>query len=151
MNKKPFSPEEFKEIYSRATRLCVDLVIKTPKGLALSLRSLSSWKGYWHLPGGTVFYKEKIIDTVRRVALEELGISVNVDKLLGYVEYVSEEKERGFGYTVAMVFLCSLGKDKIDMKSNEEASEVSFFKELPDNVIDEQRVFLESVWREINI
>ena len=116
MNKKPFSPKEFKEIYSRATRLCVDLVIKTPKGLALSLRSLSSWKGYWHLPGGTVFYKEKIIDTVRRVALEELGISVNVDRLLGYVEYMSEEKERGFGYTVAMVFLCSLGKDKIDMK-----------------------------------
>ena len=50
-----------------------------------------------------------------------------------------------------MVFLCSLDKDKTDMKPNEEASEVSFFKELPDNIIDEQRVFLESVWREINI
>lgn len=42
--------------------------------------------------------------TVKRIALEELGASVNVGKLLGYIEYTSEEKERGFGYTITMVF-----------------------------------------------
>lgn len=84
-NKKPFSPEEFKEIYSRATRLCVDLVIKTSEGVVLSLRNIPPWKGQWHLPGGTVFYKDKIIDTVKRVALEELGASVSVGKLMNNV------------------------------------------------------------------
>lgn len=146
-NKKPFSSEEFKEIYSRATRLCVDLVIKTPEGVVLSLRSIPPWKGRWHLPGGTVFYKERITDTVRRVALEELGASVNVGKLLGYIEYTSEEKERGFGYTITMVFLCSL--NKTEMEPNEESLEIKMFKELPDNIIDEQCVFLKSVWQEL--
>lgn len=144
--KKPFSSEEFREIYSRATRLCVDLLIKTPEGIVLSLRNIPPWKGRWHLPGGTVFYKERITDTARRVALEELGTLVHVGKLLGYIEYTSEEKERGFGYTITMVFLCSL--NKTEMIPNEEALEIKMFKELPDNIIDEQRVFLESVWQE---
>jgi len=113
----------------------------------LSLRNIPPWKGQWHLPGGTVFYKERIADTVRRIALEELGASVNVGKLLGYIEYISEERERGFGYTITMVFLCSL--NKTDMEPNEEASEIKIFKELPENIIDEQRVFLESIWQEI--
>lgn len=150
---KPFSPEEFKEIYSKATRLCIEVVIKTPEGVVLSLRNLPSWKGLWHLPGSTVFYKEKVIDTVKRVALEELGVSVSVGKLLGYIEYISEEKERGFGYTVSMAFLCFLDKtdtkDMLFFKLNNEASNVKIFKELPDNMINEQRVFLESVWQEI--
>ena len=141
--KKPFSSGQFKNIYSKATRLCVDLVIKTPEGVVLSLRSIPPWKGSWHLPGGTVFYKEKVIDTVKRIAFEELGVSATVGKLLGYIEYTSEEKERGFGYTITMVFLCTL--DKTKMRPNDEASEIKIFKELPDNMIEEQRHFLESV------
>lgn len=39
--------------------------------------------------------------------------------------------------------------NKIEMEPNEEALEIKIFKELPDNIIDEQRIFLESVWNKI--
>lgn len=147
-SKRPFSPEEFRAIYSKVPRLCTDLVIKTPQGIVLSLRNLPSWRGRWHLPGGTVLYKEKVVDAIKRVAWEELSISVRPQKLLGYIEFPSEEKERGFGHTVSMVFLCFT--DNVDFKPNEESSKIELFKELPSDLIKEQRIFLESVWHDLN-
>ena len=146
--KKPFSSQEFKAIYSKVPRLCVDLVIKTPKGVVLSLRKLPSWYGKWHLPGGTVLYKEKIAETIARVAEEELGIEVVVKKLLGYIEYPSEEKERGFGWGITMAFLCSSNMFKAK-PNNDDASEIKIFEQLPKNLIEEQGDFLRSVWSEI--
>lgn len=147
-NKRPFSSEEFKDIYSKVPRLCVELIIKTSEGIVLALRSLPTWKGKWHMPGGTVFYQEKVTDTLQRVALEEANTPVNVVGLLGYIDYgAMEEKERGFGWSISLVFLCHPAGT--DMRPNSEASEIKVFKELPDNMIDEQRVFLESVWNKI--
>lgn len=145
--KRPFSSEEFEEIYSKVPRLCVDLVVKTPEGVVLSLRNLPSWRGKWHLPGGTVLYGEKITDAIGRIAQEELGVSVEMKTLLGYIEFPSEETERGFGHTVSMAFLCST--DKVNFKPNEESSKIEVFKELPPDLIPEQHKFLESVWPEI--
>lgn len=142
--KKPFSPEEFKAIYSKVPRLCVDLVIKTSKGVILSLRSIEPYNGEWHFPGGTVFYKEKIVDAIDRVAMGEVGITVKVEKLLGYIEYHSEDKKgRGFGYTVSMAFLCFAGS--VDLNPNEESSEIGVFKKLPPNLIKEQSEFLKKI------
>ncbi len=145
-DKRPFSLEEFKGIYSKATRLCVELVIKTPEGIVLTLRNLPSYHGQWHLPGGTVLYGESVADAIKRVAKEELDISVTIDRLLGYIEY-NETKERGYGWTVSMDFLCF--SDGKDMKHNEDASEVRAFNKLPDNIIEEQRIFLEPMWNKI--
>jgi len=148
-NNRPFSPEEFKAIFSKVPRLCVELAIKTPEGIILALRSLPTWNGQWHLPGGMVFYKEKIAHAIKRIAKDELGISVNIQKLLGYIEYPSEEKERGFGFSIGIIFLCS--PDKImDLKpNNEEASEIKIFKKLPPNMIEEHYAFLKSIRDEI--
>lgn len=146
--KRPFSSEEFKEIYSKVPRLCVDLVVKTSEGVVLLLRNLPSYRGKWHLPGGTVLYGEKIADAIRRVAEEELGVSVSVQKLLGYIEYPSEKKERGFGHTVSIAFLCSTNKETA-LRHNEEAFEVKIFSKLPDNIIEEQGVFLRPILSKI--
>ena len=147
-NERPFSPEEFKAIFSKVPRLCVELVIKTPEGIILALRNLPTWNDKWHLPGGTVFYKEKITDAIKRIAEDELGISVNIQKLLGYVEYPNEERERGFGWSVGMMFLCS--SEVTDIKpNNDEASEIKIFKELPSGLVEEHRKFLESIWDKI--
>ena len=146
--KRPFSPEEFKEIYSRVPRLCVDLVIKAPEGIVLSLRNLPSWNGKWHIPGGTVLLGEKITDTIKRVAQEELSISVEIKKLLGYIEFPEEAKERGFGHSLSVAFLCST--DATEFKPNEDSLKIEIFKELPPDLIEEQREFLESVWLELD-
>lgn len=147
-NKRPFSPKEFKAIFSKVPRLCVVLVIKTPKGIVLSLRSLPTWNGKWHLPGGTVFYEEKIADAIKRVARDELGISVNIQKLLGYTECPKEKKKESFGWSVGMVFLCSTKITNIK-PNNDEASEIKIFKELPPGMIREEHKFLRSIWDKI--
>lgn len=140
MDKKPFTHKQFKAIYSKVPRLTVDLVVQTPKGIVLTLRKLPSWYNLWHLPGGTIFYKETVKQAVKRVAKDELGIAVNIKKLLGYIEYPSEEKERGFGWTISLAILCTIKSGKL--KTNEEASQVKIFSELPKNIVSEQKVFL---------
>ena len=145
--KKPLSSEEFKAIYSKVPRLCVELVIKTPEGIVLSLRKLSSWYGKWHIPGGTVHYKEEVKDAIKREAAEELGIEVSIKKLLGYIEYPDEKKERGFGSSIGLAFLCVANVSK--MTPNDDASEIKIFKSLPGNLIEEHQVFLESSWEDI--
>lgn len=146
-NKKPFSPEEFKAIYSKTPRLCVDLVIKTPKGFVLSLRDIEPYKGKWHLPGGTVLYREKITDAIKRVAKEETSSKVKIKELLGYIEFPSEENERGYGYTVSMAFLCFA--EGTGLNPNEQSSEIRIFRKLPPNIIREQGLFLGSVWKKV--
>lgn len=138
---RPFSPEEFKSMYSKVPRLCVEVVIKDERGVLLTLRKLPSWNNMWHLPGGTVYYKETLEEAVRRIAKEELNIVVKVDRLLGYIEYPSEEKERGFGWSVGIAFLCRVKSGTL--KGGAQAQEIKYFKEIPHNTIPEAREFLE--------
>jgi ADP-ribose pyrophosphatase YjhB (NUDIX family) len=147
MNSKPLSDEDFKFVYSRANRLTVDLVVRTEAGMILALRTLPSWNGMWHLPGGAILYQERIEDAIQRIAQRELGVAVKPIKNLGYIEYTSEPKERGFGWSVALVFLC----DKVsgELRSDEDASDVRAFTELPENTIEESKAFLNEHWPEI--
>ena len=94
----------------------------------------------WHLPGGSVHYQEKIADCIQRIAKEELNIPVIAQKHLGYIEYFSEEKERGFGYSVSLVFLCVPMNSNISLDKG--ADRHGFFKELPENTIAEVSHFL---------
>lgn len=142
-SKRPFTPERFKEIYSKVPRLTVDLVVQGSEGIVLTLRNLPSWNNQWHFPGGTVFYKETIEQAVHRIAEDELGVQVEIVDLLGYIEFTSEEKERGFGWTISLAVLCKIVEGEI--KSSEESSEVGFFKTLPEGIIKEQADFLKKV------
>lgn len=138
--KYPLTFEEFKSTYSKVPRLCVDLIIKTDKGVLLTLRQKNGYAGQWHLPGGTIYYRKAVESSVRRIAHEELGAEVSIEKFLGYLEYFSEEKERGFGYSVALVFLCRLKKIKFNLDN--QVKKVDFFEDTPNNTIQEQKEFL---------
>lgn len=138
--KKPFSLTEFKRIYSKVPRLTIEIIVKTKKGVALTLRNLPHWYNQWHIPGGTVFYNETINKAANRIAKEELGVSVKIIKTLGFIEYPSERKERGYGRTIGLALLCKPKSEKF--KLNEEATEIKIFNKLPKNIITEQRKFL---------
>jgi ADP-ribose pyrophosphatase YjhB (NUDIX family) len=141
-NKHPFTPEEFKSIYSQVPRLCVDLVVQSNEGILLTLRALETWNNQWHLPGGTVFVNEKLEDAVKRVAKDELGVSVAIDKVIGVIECDSETKERGWGKSVSVAYLCYLNSKEI--KLNADASDAKFFKSAPENILEDQSKFLKS-------
>lgn len=140
---QPFTLEEFRSIYSRVPRLCVDLVIQTEAGTLLTLRRNNGWINQWHFPGGTVYYGQSIEETIHRVAQEELGVDVEVIKFLKYIEFPSEIKERGYGQSISLAFLCK--PLSTDIKICEEASSFGFFKEIPNNTIIEVKQFLSSL------
>lgn len=140
MSRYPLTYEEFTSIYSRVPRLTVEVLINTPEGILLTLRNLASWNNLWHLPGGTVYYGETVEEAVVRIASEEIGISVTPTKLVGYLHYPSEEKERGFGWSIGLVFSCDTQTQ--DIQLGDQASRYQFFKSLPDNIVIEQKQFL---------
>lgn len=144
----PLSSVAFKEIYSRVPRLCIEVVIQNEKGVLLTLRKHQAFNGKWHFPGGTVFFRETLEQAVKRIAKDELGIDVSVEELLGYLEYFSEVKERGYGYSVGLAFLCQT--DATSFVLNDQASEVQFFTEIPENTVVEQKELLEFMFTQTN-
>ena len=129
--------EEFKRIYSKVPRLCVDLIIKSNEGILLTKREIPPYKGYWHLPGGTVLYGERLTETINRVAKEETGLDIVVEKALGTIEFPITSKNM---HTISMGFLLKILGGKISGCS--QAKEIKFFKILPRKIITEHEEFL---------
>ncbi|MBI2601206.1 NUDIX domain-containing protein [Candidatus Daviesbacteria bacterium] len=134
--KLPF--KDYKAIYSKVPRLCVDLVIKDSTGLLLTLRDIEPRKGFWHLPGGTVLYGESLESAVERIAKEELGIDVNIQKFLGSIEFLNNPKIAE--HAVSLVYLVKPVTK--DIMLNHQASKFDFFKLLPKNTVAEHKNFL---------
>lgn len=141
MRKRPFSLEEFNSIYSRVPRLCVDIVIKSEKGVLLTLRKAHGYEGLWHLPGATVILNESLSETAHRVAQEELGVEISIEKFLGYIEYLNEENTQE--HALSIVFQCSTNATEFIL--DEDAEKAEFFKILPKNTIKVQKEFIEKL------
>ena len=139
--KFPLTLDEFQSIYSKVPRLCVDLVIRKQEGILMTLRQKDGWIDQWHLPGGTIYYRESIENAIKRVAQEELGTDIRVISLLGPIEYFSELTERGYGYSISFAYLCEIPSDSI-ITLDDHAKKYAFFSELPANTVMEQKQFL---------
>lgn len=118
-------------------RLCVEVVIKDPKGIVLSKREIPPALGKWHIPGGTVFFGESLEEAAVRVAERELGLKIQVRKVLGVIEYPLFEDGT---HSVGVALLCAADSGKL--RGSSEAKEVGFFNFIPENTIAEQAVFL---------
>ena len=141
--KQPLTNQEFKDIYSKVPRLTVEIVLFTDQGVLLTKRKQDGWIDQWHLPGGTVLYKEPLRQAIERIGKEELSIFVEATELLGYIEYASEEQERGFGWSVGIAFLCQTKQD-IPSQSNQ-GEDVQLFKKLPTKMVQEQKLLLQQL------
>lgn len=131
--------EEFKSIYSRVPRLCIDLMVDTPDGVLLTKRDIEPGKGQWHLPGGTVLMGETLEEAARRILENETGLSARDFELVGTLEFPEEKNE--FRHAVSLVFQI-IGK-RGKLRGSEQARELEFFKELPEVMIEEHRAFLD--------
>lgn len=130
---------EYDSIYSRVPRLCVEVVIATAEqGVLLTRRDIPPNVGAWHIPGGTVLFGEPVVEAVRRVALDELELEVDVGELLGYIEYPSHY-ENGLDSPVGLAFRCLLSGGAVHAPM---PSGAAWFTRLPDGLYAEQRAFL---------
>lgn len=128
---------EYDSIYRRVPRLSVEVVVATPEqGVLLLRRDIPPNIGAWHIPGGTVLFAEPVVDAVRRVARDELGLAVEPQGLLGYIEYPSHHRA-GLDCPVGLAFSCALSTDSAPL-----ADGAGWFTRLPDGLYAEQREFL---------
>lgn len=127
------SNKEYDKIYSRIPRTCVDLVIKSSKGILLCKRKIQPYSGSWHLPGGRVMFRESINKAIARIALKETGLQIKVKKLLGHMEFLKEVQNGSLRHTISFVFLVQLVSGQ--PKNDKDSESIMFFKKLPKAVL----------------
>ena len=131
---EPLPKDEFDRIFGKVPRLTVEVLITSEgQGVLLALRDVDLCRGMWNLPGGTVRFGERLVDAVRRVAANELGVSVRVGSLAGYIEYPSHY-ENGLDSPVGLVFR--------SQPLDEAQPRGQWFMVLPKNMHEEQKQFL---------
>ena len=133
--------KEFKRIFSKVPRLCVDLVIKDKTGIVLVLREIAPWKGLWHVPGGTVYFGESLKQAAVRVAKEETGLKVEVVKPLIATEFLEEIKSAN-RHTVSVGLLCKIKGGKL--KGSFQGETVRIFKTIPKRTIAKHKKIIDS-------
>lgn len=123
-----FAPDTiFRETQNYFPFSCVDLfVVKDGKFIATK-RAIEPDKGNWHLPGGIIHKGETIEEVVHKVAQEELGIKITVEKYLGVYEDIREKRH-------AIVHCYIVRYVSGDMTTNSSATEFGFFSEIPDKI-----------------
>lgn len=126
MNRKTFSKEEFLNIYAKIPRFCVDLLVKTNKGILLTKREIYPSRGCWHFPGGTVLFRETFEDAVKGVAKDELNLDVDIIRSVGEMEFI-HNIETEAQHSVSVAFLVK-AKNIEEIKLNEQASDIFFCK-----------------------
>ncbi len=128
--------KEYKKIYSTVPRLCVEVVLLTNKGIALTKRDIPPAIGKWHIPGGTVLKGENLEKAVKRLAKEELEENMEVQKMLGVIEY---NFTKYFDQPVGIAFLVKLKNKNLPSSKDKK---YKLFKDMPQNMIKAQRDFI---------
>ena len=141
--KKFLTKKEFKNIYTKVPRACIELVIFKGKKVLLTKRSIYPYKKYWHFPGGGILFREKINDTIQRVAKTELGVKVIPEKLLGYLETTRD----GYRHGVSFAFKCRIPGKK-QPQALEGSTEVKFFDKIPPKTVPFHKRFLKMIRKE---
>ena len=136
----PLPQAEYEAIYAKVPRLTVEVVVVSPDGVLLSKRLIGPCRGLWHIPGGTVRFGEPLTTAVARVAADELGLEVTIDRLLGYIEYPSH-LARGLDWPVGIAFGVHLAPSEAD-RFRSSPGVLGWCAELPAEMHAEQRDFL---------
>ena len=130
--------EDYRFVYSRTPRLCVDLILANDDKFLLTKRAIESFVGLWHFPGGRVNYRESIEQAAHRIALKELGINITLGQLLGYCDIINDGE---FVHSVSLVFTAIPLSNKITSIS--QSTENAWFSTPPDYTHPYHKKFLE--------
>lgn len=120
---KPFPPSNPVRTAARA------VIVRNGALLVVTLRDASG--PFYILPGGGQKHGEALCDTVRRECREELGIAVDVGRMLYVREYIGKNhafrsRHRAF-HQVEIVFECKIADDaNIGHGSEEDKRQVGY-------------------------
>lgn len=121
----------------------VDLLISVPdKGILLTWRDDEFTGSGWHFPGGIIRFREKIVDRVKAVALNEINIEIeSAHGPLVLNEIFSNHKERS--HFISLLYQCSLSEEELHKLENNILGnkEINFFKYKPDNLLKWHEIY----------
>lgn len=137
------SDTEYEYVFSRTPRPCVDLIIEAERGFIVTKRSIEPYKGFWHLPGGRVCYKETVGNAINRIAKNEIGISITGSRLIGFFEILDDGK---FVHSISLVFICETNSELPAVTPN---NLIKVVNDIPKHMIPKQKSFLLSEWQNI--
>lgn len=116
-------------IIQNAPLVSVDLVVHYDEKVILGKRANEPAKGEWFVPGGRLSKHERLEDAVHRIAKEELGIAVTIDRQLGVYEHfydVAEMEDVGGKHYVPIAYLVT-AKEK-QFHSDNQHEDIQWFK-----------------------
>lgn len=154
LNVLPPAPErrltddEYNFIYGnkdmgRVPRVCVDALIVQKRKILLVKRNIEPFKGYWALAGGGILFGESADKALKRILRSELGVGAVSKKLIGNIEHYPDGPNK---HSVSMAYLVEINSAP---KPKEQADEIRFFSEIPENTQPYQAEFLKNNWRKI--
>ena len=119
---------EFDAFIERMPQVCVEVVVATDRGVLLGKRTGGAAAGEWFWPGGRLYKGERLAAAARRVASDELGLDVTVERRLGVFEHFWTAEETGARsrHTVNVVFLVRPDADPVDVALDDQHSDVTF-------------------------
>ncbi len=138
----PLSRENYKFIFEKIPRLCVDLIIKSADGLLLSLRDIEPNKGVWHFPGGMVHKNESIRDATKRIAQKETGLIIKMKDCLGYMEFPNEQMNDFVRHSVSIAISATVVGGQL--KNDFQSKELKYFKTLPEKIYPGQEIYIKN-------
>lgn len=110
-------------------------IVNGKNELLLLLRKKAPEKGTWMIPGGAIEFGEKIEDTVKREAREELGIGVEIIRHLNTGNHIIVDEGKKTHW-VAPVFLCRIVSGEPKILEPEKHADIGWFPlgKLPGNL-----------------
>ncbi|MFL2640077.1 MAG: NUDIX hydrolase [Dehalococcoidia bacterium] len=113
-------------IHYKDPKVAAGVLIKDPNNrILLMKRAHHPRKGYWSYPSGYVDYGEKVETAAKREVMEEVGVEVSIDELIGVY---SEEGNR----VILVLYQGTITKGS--PSPGEESEEVAYYSlnELPE-------------------
>lgn len=111
------SQSDFQDVLSKVPVLLVDIVIINRHQVLLVKRGYDPFKGYWHLPGGFVWYNETIEQAMSRVVKDETGLDLVGCHFIGVYDLKDRDPR---GHLVSLSYVGQVGAGTAVARDGEE-------------------------------
>lgn len=114
-----------KTLYSKIHQIipiaCIDLVIRHKNKILLIKRNVEPAKNQYWFPGGRILRNETFIEAAKRIAKNEVGLTVSKLSCIGTGNLIFKEDPFGHGlgtHTVSFIYKCYADKCTPSLDNN---------------------------------
>jgi 8-oxo-dGTP diphosphatase len=123
----------------------VDLIVMSDQGIVLIKRKNEPFKGYWALPGGFLENgKETLEQAASRELFEETNLKTNPERLR-LIGVYSNPRRDPRGHVISHTY--EVRNYSGNLKAKDDAAEINFFKNLPDNLAFDHKKILNDYFK----